>query len=81
MMRTLHFLQLTVVGETGATGVHAVCRVGLVLVSGVDNAIIHLRVPVENNARDFRCQASLAMRDRVLVRVELVLCCLSKQCE
>ena len=62
-----------VVGETGATGVHAVCRVGLVLVSGAGNAITLPQVPAVNSVPDFRCRTSLVMKERVQeVRTKLV---------
>jgi len=60
---------LTVAGETGATGVHAVCRVGLVLASGAGNAIIQPRVPAANSVRDFLWEISLAMKDPALSTV------------
>ena len=68
----LFFLQSTVVGETGATGAHAVCRVGLVQVSGAGNAIIRPQVQAANSVRDFLWETSLVMKDRVLeVRIKL----------
>ena len=78
-MISLLFLQLlTVAGETGATGAHVVSPVGLVLVSGAGNAIIHPPVPAENNVQAFLCRASLVMKDRVLVRKVICLECHSK---
>lgn len=61
------------VGETGATGALAVCRVGLVLASGAGNAIIQLQVPAANSAQDFLWETSLAMKDPALVGIELTL--------
>lgn len=59
-------------GETGATGAIAVCRVGLVPVSGAGSAIIRPQVPAANNVRDFPWETSLVMKDRVLeVRIKL----------
>ena len=62
-----------VAGETGAIGAHAVCRVGLVLVSGAGDAITLPQVPAVNSVPDFRCRTSLVMRERVReVRIKLV---------
>lgn len=60
-------------GEPGATGVHAVCRVGLVLASEVGNATIQPRVLAANSVRDFLWETSHAMKDPALVGIELAL--------
>ncbi|KAJ7390496.1 hypothetical protein OS493_024528 [Desmophyllum pertusum] len=60
---------LMVAGELGASGVHAVKRVGMEIASGAGNAIIQPQVPAANRVRDLPCQPSLARKHRVLVRI------------
>ena len=60
-----------VAGETGATGAHAVFRVGLALESGAENVITQPQAPVASHARDFLCRKSLVTKDSVLVCVKL----------
>lgn len=62
-----------VAGEPGAIGVHAVCRVGLVLASEAGSATIQPRMLAANSVRDLLWETSHAMKDPALVGIELVL--------
>jgi len=69
----MYLLQLMVAGEPGAIGVHAVCRVGLVLASEAGSATIQPRMLAANSVRDLLWETSHAMKDPALVGIELVL--------
>ena len=62
-----------VAGELGASGVHAVKRVGMEIASGAGNAIIQPQVPAANRVRDLPYQPSFVKKHRVLVRLTLAI--------